>query len=85
MVEGTEQEAALTRREMGSKPLGADRVKGQQPENRPKRIKKFSAPLFHAASEELCSQVYEAYSFFVTAFRTAADKLNRGDPCFRLT
>ena len=57
--------------------------KGQHPETRPKRFKKSPAPLFHTVSEELRDQLYEAYYLFVAAFRTAADKLKRGDPTFR--
>jgi hypothetical protein len=38
------------------------------------------APLFHAASKAVRHYFYEGFSWFVAAYRTAAEKLQRGDP-----
>jgi hypothetical protein len=38
------------------------------------------APLFHAASHVIRHYLYEGFSWFVAAYRTAAEKLQRGDP-----
>ena len=39
----------------------------------------FLAPLFLAASESMWRTLYEAYAWFVAAFRDAAEKLRAGD------
>ena len=70
----------MKRERGGAAPLGAAAVKSQHPHTRPQRVKKSPAPRCHAASREIRRQFYEAYSWFVAAFRTAAEKLKRGDP-----
>src|SRR4051794_31203815 len=49
------------------------------PARRPRRSKKSPAPFVHAASHEIRRELYEAYRWFVAAYRTAADKLRTGD------
>jgi hypothetical protein len=41
--------------------------------------KKSPAPRFHAFSLRVRRELYEAYAFFVSAFRIAAHKLKAGD------
>jgi hypothetical protein len=39
------------------------------------KTKKSAAPLFHAFRRKVRKELYEAYGWFVAAFREAADKL----------
>jgi REP element-mobilizing transposase RayT len=75
LVEGIEAKA---REERGSneevRPLEA-----RHPHERPARLKKSPAPLFHAASREMRRQLYELYKSFVGLFREASEKLKKGD------
>jgi hypothetical protein len=43
-------------------------------------LKKSPAPRLHAASKAMREIFYEGFAWFVAAYRTAADKLKRGDP-----
>ena len=44
------------------------------------RVKRSPAPLLHAASKAMREVFYEGFAWFVAAYRTAAEKLKRGDP-----
>lgn len=70
----TLQLAAATGRE----PAGAAYVTRQDPQLRPNRLKKTSAPIVHAASRACRQQFRESYRLFVTAYRSAAEKLRAG-------
>jgi len=74
-----EAEAALCRQRSGSQVLGASKVRGQHPFDRPARPKKSPAPLFHAASKLMREELWAAYSWFVSQFRQASEKLRSGD------
>ena len=71
--------AAADRRESLIEPLGADGVRAQNPETRPRKLKKSPAPFVHAATKAARKAMWEAYAWFVAAFREAADKLRAGD------
>jgi hypothetical protein len=43
-------------------------------------VKKSPAPLLHAASKAVRQVFYEGFALFVAAYRSAAEKLQRGDP-----
>ena len=58
---------------------GARAILRQDPKTEPNRTKKSPAPRFHAFSQRIRRELYEAYALFVSAFRTAADKLKAGD------
>ncbi|HYR27668.1 MAG TPA: hypothetical protein VEU30_04340 [Thermoanaerobaculia bacterium] len=60
-------------------PLGADGVRAQNPETRPRKLKKSPAPFVHAATKAARKAMWEAYAWFVAAFREAADRLKTGD------
>jgi hypothetical protein len=75
-----EEDAATARRRTGIEPLGVAAILGQEPTNRPKRLKNSPAPLFHAASQVVHHYLYEGFSWFVAAYRTAAEKLQRVIP-----
>jgi hypothetical protein len=51
--EEIEQDAAAARGRTGVEPLGPAIILAQDPTSRPKRLKKSSAPLFHAASKAM--------------------------------
>ena len=78
--EEIEQDAAAARKRTGVEPLGPAAILAQDPTSRPKRLKKSPAPLFHAASKAMRHYLYEGFAWFVAASRTAAEKLQRGDP-----
>ena len=78
-----EEDAAAARKRTGAEPLGAAAILAQDPVSRPKKIKKSPAPLFHAASKVMRHYLYEGFAWFVEAYRTAAEKLQRGDPTAR--
>ncbi len=75
-----EADASAARKRTGAQPLGVAAILAQDPTSRPKRIKRSPAPLFHAASRIIRHYLYEGFSWFVAAYRTAAEKLRRGDP-----
>jgi hypothetical protein len=79
MAAEIEEDAAAARKRTGAEPLGVRAILAQDPTNRPKRLKKSPAPLFHAASQAMRHYFYEGFSWFVAAYRTAAEKLQRGD------
>jgi hypothetical protein len=79
LVADIESEAAAHRQRKGSQVLGISTVRGQHPVGRPRKPKKSTAPLFHAASKAARQELYVAYRWFVAAFRGAAEKLRAGD------
>jgi hypothetical protein len=79
LVEKIEADAAALREQTGREPLGASAILRQDPKTEPNRTKKSPAPRFHAFSQRVRRELYEAYALFVSAFRTAADKLKAGD------
>jgi hypothetical protein len=79
LVREIEESAAAARRETGREPLGEEGVRAQDPETRPRKIKKSPAPFVHAATKSARKAMWEAYGWFVAAFRAAADKLKAGD------
>ena len=79
LVREIEETAAADRQETGKDPLGEEGVRAQDPETRPRKIKKSPAPVVHAATKAARKAMWEAYGWFVAAFRDAADKLKAGD------
>ena len=79
LVRSIEETAAADRRESLIEPLGADGVRAQNPETRPMNLKKSPAPFVHAATKAARKAMWEAYAWFVAAFREAADKPRAGD------
>jgi hypothetical protein len=78
-VEKIEADAETLREQTGRPPLGAEAILRQHPKTEPNQTKKSPAPRFHAFSQRVRRELYEAYAFFVSAFRIAADKLKAGD------
>jgi len=79
LVEKIEADAETLREQTGRPPLGAEAILRQDPKTEPSQTKKSPAPRFHAFSQRVRRELYEAYAFFVSAFRIAADKLKAGD------
>jgi hypothetical protein len=80
MVADIEEDAAATRKRRRVEPFGVMAILAQDPGSRPERIKRSPAPLLHAASKAMRQAFYESYNLFVAAYRTAAEKLRKGDP-----
>ena len=72
-------EAATRREKTAVPPLGADKIRRQNPHERPLRTKKSPAPLFLAATKRVREDLLSAYYAFVAAFREAAEKLKAGE------
>ena len=79
LVKKIEADAAALREKTGRQPLGAEAILRQHPKTEPNRTKQLPAPRFHAFSQRVRRELYEAYAFFVSAFRIAADELKAGD------
>jgi len=70
---------AAARAESQIAPLGPAGVRAQNPETRPRKIKKSPAPFCHALRKKVRKVLWEAYGYFVAAYREAAEKLRAGD------
>lgn len=79
IVREIDEEAAQAREESMIKPMGPEEVRAQNPESRPRKIKKSPAPFCHALRKSVRKALREAYGMFVAAFREAAEKLRGGD------
>jgi hypothetical protein len=74
-----EAEAQARRESQGKEPLGREAILAQEPHSKPVRSKKSPAPRFHAFRKSVRRELYEAYAWFVGAFREASEKLRSGD------
>jgi REP element-mobilizing transposase RayT len=63
----------------GQPPLGVEAILAQDPFTLPKQTKKSPAPRFHAISQRVRQELSQAYSWFLAAFRDAAERLKAGD------
>ncbi|MEA2604463.1 MAG: REP-associated tyrosine transposase [Acidobacteriota bacterium] len=79
LVEGIESDAALLRSLNGTSVLGVEAILAKDPQHRPESIARSPAPLVHAATKAARKAFYDAYAWFVAAFRQAAEKLRQGD------
>jgi len=79
LVREINESGAAARAESQIPPLGPAGVRAQNPETRPKKIKKSPAPFCHALRKAVRKALWEAYGFFVAAYREAAEKLRAGD------
>jgi hypothetical protein len=79
LVREINESGATARAESQIPPLGPDGVRAQNPETRPKKIKKSPAPFCHALRKKVRKALWEAYGYFVAAYREAAEKLREGD------
>jgi putative transposase len=73
-------EADASRRQQSNQPvIGVEAILTRDPQHRPAKLARSPAPLLHAFSKAARRAFYEAYSWFVSAFRTAAERLKSGD------
>jgi hypothetical protein len=63
----------------GFQVAGAKAVLAHHPHDRPEKLKRGPAPLFHAATAEMRTFLWSLYAEFVGRFRDAAEKLRAGD------
>lgn len=64
-------ESASERKATDRKILGAEAVKSVDPQHRPEKLDRSTAPRFHALTREAWFLLWEAYYWFVAAFRAA--------------
>ncbi len=79
LIQKIAADAAAERARTGRQPLGPEAIRKQNPTSQPNHVKKSPAPRFHAFAKRVRRELYEAYSWFVAAFRDAAEKLRGGD------
>jgi hypothetical protein len=79
LVEAIIAKAAARRVATGIEPLGAAAILRQHPFTQPAKTKKSPAPLVHAASKRVRTEMKIAYAWFARAFREAAEYLRAGD------
>lgn len=73
-----EKETADRHSREGIQPLGSKAILAQQPHDRPEKLKRSSAPAFHAATKAARRELVEAYGWFLEAFRAATESMRRG-------
>lgn len=79
LVETVESEVALARSLKGLSVLGVEAILAKDPQHRPATLSRSPAPLVHAATKTVRKAFYDAYAWFVAAFRDAAERLRQGD------
>jgi hypothetical protein len=77
LQEDIEAEAAAVRKETGAQILGVEAILSRDPLYRPEKLARSPAPLVHAATQTARKAFYEAYSWFLGAFRDAGQFLRR--------
>ncbi len=79
LVEQIEQETWERRRKDKPVVMGRRQILKANPHHRPQHLKRSPAPLFHAATGQAFKALYDAYAWFVEAYRAAAEKLKNGE------
>lgn len=79
MIAIIEADAARRQQETGRPPLGADRVRRQQPHETPLHSKRSPAPRVHAATQAVRLLLINSYRAFAAAYRRAAELLRSGN------
>ncbi len=80
MIAEIEADAATERHLQGITLLGVKAIRRQNPRRQPKAMKRSPAPAFHAASQRARRELQEAYRWFVSAYREAAERLRAKKP-----
>jgi len=73
LIHQIEMTAAAERAKKGVEPLGVERILAQDPETRPETLDRSPAPFVHAATRKIRKELWQAYGWFVAAYREAAD------------
>ena len=79
LIEVIIAQAADRRAATGIEPLGPAAILRQQPFSQPTKTKRSPAPLVHAASKRVRTEMRIAYTWFSRTFRDAAEYLRGGD------
>lgn len=79
LIEAIIDQATARRAATGIEPLGPAVILRQHPFSRPAKTKRSPAPLVHAASKRVRTEIRIAYAWFARAFREAAEYLRAGD------
>jgi putative transposase len=79
LVDRVIADAALERSRTGRSVEGVESILARDPLHRPAKPARSPAPLVHAATKAARRAFYKMYSWFVAAFRSAAEKLKQGD------
>ena len=79
LVESIETSVAEERRRTGRSVKDMKEILHRDPQHRPVKLARSPAPLVHAATQAARKEFYGMYSWFVAAFRDAANKLRLGD------
>ncbi len=79
LIQQIEATATAEQAMKGVEPLGTEKILAQDPETRPETLDRSPAPFVHAATRKIRKELWEAYGWFVAAYREAADKLRNGD------
>ena len=74
-----EATAAAERAKKGMEPLGAEKILAQEPETRPETLERSPAPFIHAATRKVRKELWDAYGWFIAAYREAADRFWKED------
>ena len=78
-MKSIEEDASVRRRQSNRPVIGVEAILAKDPLHRPAQLATSPAPLLHAFSKAARRAFYEAYSWFVSLFRTAAERLKGGD------
>jgi hypothetical protein len=79
LIHQIEATAATERVKKDLEPFGVEKILAQDPETRPETLDRSPAPFVHAATRKIRKELWEAYGWFLAAYREAADKLRNGD------
>ncbi len=79
MVAEIEEAAAALREELGTEPVGMDRIRHQNPLSRPAGFRPSPKPRCHAASKDMRKRFRQTLRAFVEMFRQASVTLRLGN------
>ncbi len=79
MVAEVEAAAAKLREELGTEPIGMDRIRHQNPLDRPANFRSSPKPPCHAASKDMRKRFGQTLRAFVDMFREASVTLRLGN------
>jgi hypothetical protein len=79
LVRDIRRETTRMHAKNGTQPMGPRAILAFHPHEKPRKLKRGSAPLFHVVSKAARLDLVQAYRSFVTAYREAARSLREGD------
>jgi hypothetical protein len=79
LVRNIRRETSREHAKNGTRPMGLRAILALHPHEKPKELKRGSAPLFHAVSKAARLDLVQAYRWFVSVYRDAARRLREGD------